>query len=78
MEDFQKNALGVIFAVIIVFAWIAMLFMKQFVDGFEVSAELQGLAVAIVVLVVGISTPIGPAVGKGLKKIAGGVRKGIS
>jgi hypothetical protein len=74
MEDYQKNTLGVIFAVIIVFAWIAMLFMQQFIDGFTVSPELQGLAIATVVLVIGISTPVGSIVGKGIKKVASGIK----
>ena len=69
MNDFQKSALGVTFAVLVVFAWLAMVFICVFVkvDGqsIEMNAILQGLAVATICLVVGIATPVGSTVAKG-------------
>ena len=82
MNDFQKSTLGVIFSVLIVFAWLAMVFICIFVevDGkpVEMNAMLQGLAVATICLVIGIATPVGSVVAKGAKKVGGAIKSGIS
>jgi hypothetical protein len=82
MNDFQKSALVVTFAVLVVFAWLAMVFICVFVkvDGQpnEMNTILQGLAVATICLVIGIATPVGSIVTKGAKKVGSAIKGGIS
>lgn len=82
MNDFQKSALGVIFAVLVVFAWLAMVFICVFVkvDGqsIEMNTILQGLAVATICLVIGIATPVGSVMVRSVKKVGSAIKGGIS
>jgi uncharacterized membrane protein (GlpM family) len=78
MNEFQKSALGVMFSVCIFLAWLASVFMEQFIKDFKMNDALQGAALATIVLVIGISTPIGPAIGRGGKKILGAIKKGMN
>ena len=79
MTQFQKATLGVISAVLVIFSWLANVFLHMFVevDGelIPINPELQGIAIATIVLVIGISTPIGSSIVAGAKKVGKNVAK---
>lgn len=78
MNDFQKAALGVIFSLAVVSAWITQLFLYAFDYIEEVNAPLQGIAIATICLVIGIATPVGGIVARGAKRVGKSVKNGIS
>lgn len=82
MNSFQKGALAVIFSVLIVISWLVNVFLHFFVEVegelVPINPELQGLAIAAICLIVGISTPVGSAIAKGARKVGNAVKGGIS
>lgn len=79
MTEYQKSAMLVIWTSIISLSWLANVFLSLFVEvngqPIPVNPELQGIAIANLVLMFGISTPIGSSITKGAKKVSKNVGK---
>lgn len=79
MSQYQKAAMLVLWTSIISLSWLANVFLSLFVkvDGqpILINPELQGIAITNLVLIFGISTPIGSTITKGAKKVSKNIGK---
>ena len=69
MSEYQKWVAQIIFTTLLTIAWLAMIFMVAlgYID--SVNGELQGLAIAAITALLGITSGALPALGKRVGKI---------
>lgn len=67
MSDYQKWVAQVVFTTILVIAWLAMIFLVALGWIDSVNAELQGLAIAALTLMIGITSGAGSAIAAKVK-----------
>lgn len=62
MSDYQKWVAQVVFTTILVVAWLVMIFMVALGWIDSINAELQGLAIAALTVMIGITSGAGSAI----------------
>lgn len=75
MTDYQKSVLATILAVFMVLPWIALEVLKSlnfYLNGspVEIDSAYTAIVIPIIVLIFGITTPLGSSVVNGAKKVA--------
>ena len=67
MSDYQKWVAQIIFTTILVIAWLVMVFMSALGMIDSVNTELQGIAIAALTIVIGITSGAVPALAAKIK-----------